>query len=139
MAQDGDLRQQEFSNLDLISKGLEGAKALQVPGKSLQGIREEEGLETWRWQVSECPLACPVQDKMITVAGLHGAGPSTPRSTQRDAISRPLVSQLCKSELSEKGGMDHGHLLSQAQHLQPQEPAEFHRWGSERETGGRVE
>lgn len=31
--------------------------------------------------------------------------------------------------------MDHGHLPSQAQHLQAQEPAESHRWGSEREPG----
>lgn len=42
---------------------------------------------------------------------------------------------MATGKLSEKGGMDHRHLLTQAQHLQVQEPAEFHRWVSERETG----
>lgn len=87
--------------------------------------------------VSEWPSGMSRPGQMIAETWQLGAAPFIhPHSAQRKSISGPQGRRTWFCKLPEKEGTDQGHLLPQAQHLQPQETAELHRWQAERETGG---
>lgn len=115
-----------------------GQRLFKGTGKTLQGIREEEGqARGWRYDSGICDVRVPLgmfspgqEDHRGWAAGSCSIS-IRPHSTQRNTISQ-LQAKTWFCKLPEKGGMELGLLLLQAQHLQPQEPAQFLR---ERETG----